>query len=149
MTVGNAPEEHEWATLSREHEGFPLLLRFPLRLNYDALQHRFPVRLALTHLFSFRRFDGLPEARYNETLEEFDDSLLTYFEANGLGQVVLVETFGGKRNYYYYVAGSIDPEAVAADIRSRFPAQRIEFQSKADPSWRFIRWYRKEFLEGR
>ena len=65
--------EVEWATLTREYEGFPLHLRFPLRLDYDALQHRFPVRLVLTHVFSFRRFDGLPEARYNETLEESTD----------------------------------------------------------------------------
>jgi hypothetical protein len=148
LTTGNAPEEYEWATLTREYEGFPLYLRFPLGVDYDALQHRFPVRFVLTHVFSFRRFDGLPEALYNRTLEEFDSSLVTYFEASGLGQVVLVETFGGERNYYYYVAASVDPEAISADIRSRFPAQRIELQSKSDPSWRFIRWYSSEFLDG-
>ena len=141
MTTGAEPEECEWATLTREYEGFPLYLRFPLRLDYNALQHTFPVRLVLTHTFSFRRFDGLPEARYNETLEEFDFALVTYFEASGLGQVVLVETFGGERNYYYYVAPSVDPEAISADIRSRYPGQKIELQSQADPSWRFIRRY--------
>ncbi len=149
MTTGNAPEEYEWATLTREYEGFPLYFRFPLRLDYDALQHRFPVRLVLTHVFSFRRFDGLPEARYNETLEEFDHSLVTYFKASELGQVVLVETFGGKRHYYYYVAPSVEPEAMSADILSRYPAQRIEIESKADPSWRFIRRYSSEFLDDR
>jgi hypothetical protein len=149
LTTGNSPEKCEWATLTREHEGFPLYVRFPLRLDYNALQHRFPVRLVLTHVFSFRRFDGLPEARYNEALEEFDSSLVTYFEASGLGQVVLVETFGGKRNYYYYVAPSVDLEAISADVRSQFPAQRIELQSGADPSWRFIRRYSSEFFDDR
>ena len=148
MTKDNAPEEYEWTTLTREYEGFPLYLRYPLRLNYNALQHRFPLRLVLTHVFSFRRFDGLPEARYNETLEDFDAALVTYFKASGLGQAVLVETFGGKRNYYYYVTASVDPEAVSADIRSRFPEQRMEVESKADPSWRFIRRYSGEFLNG-
>lgn len=148
MTTGNTPKEYEWATLTREYEGFPLLLRRPLGLDYNALQHRFPVRLVLTHKFSFRRFDGLPEARYNHTLEEFDSSVATYFEASGFGQVVLVETFGGERNYYYYVTESVDPEAMSGDIRSRFPAQRIEIQTKADPSWRFIRRYSRDFFDG-
>src|SRR5580658_9260358 len=87
----------EWTTLSTEYEGFPLYLRFPHQIDHDALQEHFPVRLALTHEFTFRRFDGTPEPAYNDTLEEFDHSLVTYFESSGIGQIVLVETFGGKR----------------------------------------------------
>jgi hypothetical protein len=140
--------ELKWATFTREYEGFPLLLRLPLQLDYDALQQRFPVSLVLTHQFSLRRFDGLPEARYNDTLEDFDFALVSYFDTNGLGQVVLVETFGGERNYYYYVTESVDPEAMYADVRSRFPAQRVAIQAKADPSWRFIRRYSRDFFDG-
>lgn len=143
------PGTHEWGTLAREHEGFPLFLRFPLQLDYDSLKQRFPLRLVISHTFNFRRFDGLPEALYNKTLEEFDHYLVTYFKADKLGQVVLVETFGGSRSYYFYVAESVDLEALSADILARFPSQKIELQSEADPAWRFIRWYRREFLEGR
>jgi hypothetical protein len=146
--TANTSGEFEWATLTREYEGFPLYLRFPRGLNYDSLQRRFPVRLVLTHVFSFRRFDGAPEPHYNEMLEEFDLSLLRYFKAGGLGQIVLVETFGGKRHYYYYVATSVDAEAILVNLRSRYPEQKVELQSKADPAWQFIRQYTNEFLNG-
>jgi hypothetical protein len=148
LTAANMSAEYEWATLTREYEGFPLYLRFPRGLDYDSLQCRFPVRLVLTHVFNFRRFDGAPEPRYNETLEEFDLSLTRYFKASELGQIVLVETFGGKRHYYYYVATSVDTEAILRSLQARFPEQRIELQSKADPAWQFIRRYSNEFLNG-
>lgn len=129
--------EYEWATLTREYEGFPLYLRFPLRLDYDVLQNRFPVRIVLTHTFNFRQFDGSPEPSYNEMLEEFDLSLVTYFKTSALGQIVLVETYGGKR-HYYYVAASVDAATMLPELRSRFARQRIDLQSKSDPAWQFI-----------
>ena len=81
-------------------------------------------------------------------LEEFDLSLVTYFKTSALGQIVLVETYGGKRHYYYYVAGSVDPATMLPELRSRFPEQRIDLQSKSDPAWQFIRQYSAEFLGG-
>jgi hypothetical protein len=92
------------------------------------------------------RFDGSPEAAYNEKLEELDMSLVTYFKASRLGQIVLVETFGGKRHYYYYVDASADLEAVLQELRSRFPGYKLETQTRNDPRCGFIRRYTAEFF---
>jgi hypothetical protein len=148
--MGHATNEPQtsWVSLRREHEGFPLYLRFPTALDYDALQSKLPVRLVVRHTFSLRRFDGAPEPRYNDTLEEFDRFVINYFANPDRGQVVLVETFGGERNYYFYLAGAAESETLLAAVRQRFPGQRVDAQSKSDPEWRFIRRYRAEYLEG-
>jgi hypothetical protein len=137
-----------WVSLRREYEGFPLYLRYPTSLDYDALQLKFSLRLVLTHTFSFRRFDGAPEPQYNDTLEELDLFLTRYFRASGRGQVVLVETFGGKRNYYFYLAEASDSEEFLAAVHERFPGQRVDGKCANDPEWKFIRRYRSEYLEG-
>jgi hypothetical protein len=135
-----------WESTQRIHEGFPLYLRRPVGLNFDALSSSFPVRLTITHALSFRRFDGLPEATYNRGLEEFDADLTNYFSMRREGQIVLVETFGGEHKYYFYVASSVDGENMLADLRARFPGYKLEVATSADPSWGFIRWYTKEHL---
>jgi len=130
-----------WELLQRTYEGFPLYLRRPTNLDFDALAPRFPVLLVLTHVFSFRRFDGAPEPTYNDQLEEFDLAVVRYFEGIGTGQVVLVETFGGKRNYYFYATATVSPEAMLSDLRGRFPGHNLEIEIRSDPTWNFIRDY--------
>jgi hypothetical protein len=64
-------------------------------LHFAALKSLFTVRMTLTHEFSFRYFDGAPEATYNEMLEKFDLAVTRYFQGTRDGQIVLVETFWG------------------------------------------------------
>jgi hypothetical protein len=146
MASNNSSKDSAWETLKRTYEGFPLYLRRPVGLDFDALAPKFKVQVALTHTFSFRRFDGAPEPIYNKSLEEFDLSVTRYFDQSGDGQVVLVKTFGGKRNYYFYVAASVDLDAMVSDLRGRFPGYNLEVQSASDPEWSFIRRYTSEFL---
>jgi hypothetical protein len=115
-------------------------------LDFDALSARFPVHLTVSHEFSFRRFDGAPEPSYNSALEEFDVAVTRYFAGSNDGQVVLVETFGGTRHYYFYVAPSVTVGPMLADLRARFPGYRLEAEARADPSWNFIRCYTAEYL---
>jgi len=121
-------------SLRREYRGFGLYLRYPASLDVKTHQSKLPVRLAITHTFSFRRFDGAPEPRYNETLEEFDTYLTGFFRDSARGQIVLVETFGGKRNYYFYLADAADGEQLLNKLRARFPGHRVEATVKPIPS---------------
>ena len=135
-----------WESLQRTYEGFPLYLRRPKNLDFDALASRFPVLLVMTHAFNFRRFDGAPEPTYNDRLEEFDSAVVRYFASSGTGQVVLVETFGGKRNYYFYSAATFSPKQMLSDLRGRFPGHHLEIESRNDPTWHFIRDYTNTYL---
>jgi hypothetical protein len=92
------------------------------------------------------RFDGAPEPTYNRGLEDFDVSVTSYFAQSGGGQVVLVETFGGKRHYYFYVSPSVKVESVLSDLRGRFPGYKLEAEVRNDPGWTFIRRYIEEYL---
>ena len=123
-----------------------MYLRRPIGLDFDALSTRFPVHLTVRHEFTFRRFDGAPEPSYNRALEEFDVAVSSYFSRSQDGQVVLVETFGGTRHYYFYVSPVVTVESVLADLRERFPGYRLEAEARADPSWNFIRRYTAEYL---
>jgi len=136
--------ETDWATLTQEYEGFPLYLRFPRLVENEAIQARFPVVLVLTHTFNFRQFGRASEPTYNDTLGEFNSAILTHFERDGLGLMVLVETFGGRRNYYFYVQPAVDLASVLQSLRARFPACALTGRRKEDPTWQFIRQCRSE-----
>jgi hypothetical protein len=146
MVTHAAEDGTPWESKQRAYEGFPLYLRRPIGLDFDALSARFPVHLTVSHEFSFRRFDGAPESRYNGALEEFDVAVTRYFAGSNDGQVVLVETFGGTRHYYFYVAPSVTVGPMLADLRARFPGYRLEAEARSDPSWNFIRRYTAEYL---
>ena len=133
-----------WLSTERMYEGFPLFLRRPPNLDIDSLRPCFPQLVAITHTFAKRMPNGLPEADYNHGLAEFDHSLIIAFDIDRLGDPVLIETFGGARNYYFYVSADADIEAVVSQVAQRFPGERLSSTTKPDPNWSFITKYAKE-----
>jgi hypothetical protein len=61
------------------------------------------------------------------------------------GQIVLIETFGGKRNYYFYVSSTTNKTEVVSNILKRYSKQKISASEKNDSEWSFIKGYAKEF----
>ncbi len=99
----------------------------------------------LEHMLAEVRDDGLPTREYNNKLSEFDHELHQTLERDSNGQVIVVETFGGKRTYYGCV-GSIDTATGVLDALTReHPQHELSFGTTADHSWKFYRQYRDRF----
>lgn len=138
-------DDRPWKTGSFEYEGFPLLLRVPDGLNYDALKQIYPQLISVTHYLSNVEANGLPEADYNASLIVFDDQLVGALEDTGAGITVLVETFGGERTYYMYSKSDFQPELLEQELNKTFPEHRIEISSKTDKEWSFIKRYANDW----
>ena len=137
-----------WRTKQVAHEGFPLLLRYPENVNFDLNRSAFPLLAVVTHELSKVSPNGLPEPEYNDSLLSFDSDIRATLEAGQIGQTVLIETFGGKRKYYVYVASEIHIDEKVTSISKRYPGERLSWSAHPDPEWGFIKRYTKEFLEG-
>lgn len=135
-----------WIVSSRDYQGFPLLTRHPVGLNFDKLQVIYPIRLIVDLTFAKVQENGLPENHYNETLEIFDNFITEYFKHRSNGQCVLVETYGGKRHFYLYVSRLADTEAFKIEISEKFPQHQVEFDVRPDENWSLIRKYSHEIL---
>jgi hypothetical protein len=133
-----------WLTGKKTYEGFPLFLRRPADLNISLLRPSFPTLAVITHLFTKREPDGRPESNYNDSLLEMDCELVDAFDVDHMGVPVLVETFGGERNYYFYVATDADVAAAVSGISSRYPNEKLSWSVNPDPTWGFIEKYAKE-----
>src|SRR5258705_10453022 len=101
-----------WATAKMEYEGFPLMLRRPTNLDVDSLRPALPTLAVVTHEFTKRKSNGLPEPDYNESLFEMDLELVRAVDVYRMGVPALVETFGGKRHYSFYFAANPDVRAI-------------------------------------
>lgn len=144
MASDAAIKETGWYTGEIQHEGFPLHLRFPEKPDFDALQKKFPKLLVATHSLAKVRSSGVPEADYNDSLAEFDHELVTAFDASS-GITVLVETFGGKRAYYIYVAADAPVDAVKQRFLAKYPQHKLEWKLRDDADWKFIRKYSDDY----
>ena len=60
------------------------------------------------------------------------------------GVPVLVETFGGKRYYYFYVAADTDVPAIISAVASCYPEEQLLWTVRPDPQWGFLEKYAKE-----
>ena len=116
MADEKTPNENVWYTGELTHEGFPLMLRFPEKPDFDSLQEIYPNLLTITHILGQVQSNGLPEHAYNETLADFDHEIITAFDQSLLGLAVLIETFGGRRTYYLYVASDAPVDTVKTRI---------------------------------
>lgn len=137
--------DERWKFGDFEYEGFPLLLRSPFKLDYDELQVQYPQFISMTHKLKDVMNNGLPNREYNRSLFEFDIFVSEVLEKERTGVTVLVETFGGNRNYYMYSAESVEITTLEKKITDKFPEQEILIESKIDKSWSFIRAYSNDW----
>jgi hypothetical protein len=141
QTVADPP----WLTAMVEHEGYPLALR--LRPTADTAKNRarYPRLAVITHALAQVRPNGLPVPDYNDLLAEFDVAVVQAVAQGDAGLIVLVETFGGRRNYYAYVAAPDHAESAVDSLRKRFPEHQLSLAGRMDSEWRFLNQYRKLF----
>ncbi|MGD9127085.1 MAG: DUF695 domain-containing protein, partial [Planctomycetia bacterium] len=83
---------------------------------------------------------------YNMSLMDFDQDIVTAFQSESSGIPILVETFGGKRHYYFYVSSSADVDHVLNAISARYPNEKLEWKTREDSEWNFIRKYAKKYF---
>lgn len=133
-----------WLTVEKTYEGFPLMLRRPAKQDTDSLRPLYPTLAVVTHEFTKRKPNGLPEPDYNESLFDMDCELVEAFDVGGMGVPALVETFGGKRHYYFYVSATADAPAAFSAVAQRYPAERLSWTVRPDPKWGFIEKYATE-----
>lgn len=138
-------EDRTWSTGSFDYEGFPLYLRYPVGLKYEKLKAIYPKFISVTHMLRKVKNNGLPETDYNELLFDFDGQLIDVLEDSGAGITVLVETFGGKRTYYMYSKSDFSSSILEKNLTTSFPEHELEFYSKDDKEWSFIKRYAKDW----
>ena len=130
-----------WLADEKLYEGFPLLLRRPAELDTISLKSIFPILAVITHEFTKRLANGLPEPEYNRGLADLDHELISAFDSPKLGVIALVETFGGERNYYYYVLTNANVPNIISLITERYPNERLSWSTRQDATWDFIEKY--------
>jgi hypothetical protein len=134
----------KWLIAEKTYEGFPLFLRRPDGLDVDLLRPALPNLAIVKHKFTKRKPNGLPDDDYNHGLAEMDHVLVSAFDVDQMGVPALVETFGGERNYYFYVASDADVTETISKIASRYPAEQISWSVRPDRDWAFIETYARE-----
>src|SRR5688500_278746 len=97
-----------WQVSGHTYESFPLILRWPTNVDTPTNRKRYPRFAVITHEFTHRYPDGRPEPAYNETLFDFDEAITSAFDSPRCGVPILVETFGGKRIYYFCISPEAD-----------------------------------------
>jgi len=133
--------EQKWLTKKIEYEGFPLYLRKPDYQDIFIYRDKFPNVLHVTHNLKEVKSNGLPESDYNESLFEFDGQMCNIFDTKDKGIIFLIETFAGKRHYYYFISDSADYEKGIEKVKRDNPDLDIEIHSYADKEWGFLKDY--------
>jgi hypothetical protein len=134
-------KEMKWLTTNTKYEGFPLFLRFPDYENVWSYKGKFSNLLCITHKLEKVNDNGLPEPEYNLTLSNFDGDMVELFDRNSQGIIILVETFGGERNYWYYVSSMFDYKINVDNIKRKYPSNKIEINFRPDLDWGFLNNY--------
>ena len=84
--------------------------------------------------------NGLPETDYDKALADFDNHMCNLIDRNENGIPILIETFSGMRNYYYYVRPEVELESLLEAARLGFDVELTAWE-KIDPEWGFLGTY--------
>ena len=136
--------EQKWLTTKIEHEGFPLYLRKPDYQDIFSYQDNLPNVLRVTHELKEVKNNGLPESDYNMSLIDFDGQMCKLFDEKDEGLIFLIETFAGKRHYYYFISDTADYKKRIQKVKRDNPDIEVEIDSYADKDWGFLKEYPKK-----
>ena len=75
-----------------------------------------------------------------------DRALITAFDVDFMGVPALIETFGGERNYYFYVSEETDVSNIISSMSHLYPSEKLSLKVKRDADWSFIEKYAKEYF---
>jgi hypothetical protein len=145
MNESHTVADSTWLTAMVEHEGHLLALRVRPTADTAKNRTRYPRLAVITHALAQVRPNGLPVPDYNDLLVEFDVAVVEALEKDEGGLAVLVETLGGRRNYYAYVAAAGHAELALASVRQWFPEHQLSLKGGVDSEWRVLNEYRKLF----
>lgn len=135
--------EQPWLTTKIEYEGFPLYLRKPDYKDIFSYQDKFPNILWVTQNLKEVKSNGLPESDYNESLFDFDGQMCDLLDNKDEGVIFLIETFAGKRNYYYFIPDSADYKDRIEKIRKGNSDLNLDLETGmySDKDWGFLQKY--------
>lgn len=136
----NKQREMSWLTIESEYEGFPLFVRKPNYKDIYKFKDKFPILLRVYHEFERVKNNGLPEPNYNMTLMDFDEEMAKLFDSKMEGIVFLVETFGGKRGYYYFISDVTSYKGKLEKLKHKYSV-RLENSATIDRDWDFLKKY--------
>lgn len=133
--------EMPWLTKKVDYEGFPLLLRRPNHKRIRQYQKEYFHLFCLTHTLEKVTNNGLPELEYFDTLIDFDGILVDLFELETEGITLLVETYCGKRNYWFYLKDGVDYLSKFNKLCDENFDKNLEYTIRKDNEWSFIEKY--------
>ncbi|WP_298903836.1 DUF695 domain-containing protein [uncultured Psychroserpens sp.] len=131
----------EWLTTKTEYDGLPLYLRLPNYKNVWEFRVKYPQLVCITHMFDSVKDNGLPADEYNKSLMDFDREIVNLFDPNKNGIVFLVETYGGARNYWFYITDSKFFFNVFEELKIKHSDKKLELDYQNDSHWNFIKDY--------
>ena len=137
--------EPEWLIRTTQYDGFPIALRVRPAAGGPSIKESYPHLGVLSHTLARVRKDGMPEPAYNATLEEFDGAVHALLEKDTGGIIMIVETFGGERNYYACVRDEQAHQRWIEDVSRRFPEHDLSDTFKSHAAATFYRKYREDF----
>lgn len=129
-----------WSGSEILYEGFRLMLRKPNHINIWKLKDEFPQLVCIEHLLDKVNPDGLPEKEYNSSIAEFDHYMCSIFDESNQGIIFLVETYCGKRSYYYFTKPSFKIQSLVDIAKQKFEVN-IECWEQDDTNWGFLNAY--------
>ena len=122
----------DWTLLQKQHEGFPLLVRFR-QFTHDFDRAAYPTRMNVIWSMHDADENGLPTSTEISMLEVFENRLVTALEGHSVLSVVL--TFGSEREFVFHTRdpdGFIERLTAMPQEAERYP---IEIHSAQDPAW--------------
>lgn len=123
-----------------------MLLRRPDHKNVWKFKGEFFKLVSIEHHLDIVVNSGLPESDYNQSLAEFDNDMCGCLSAKENGIPILIETFSGKRNYYYYyVRPEIELSFLLEAAKSEYNVNLTGWD-KIDQDWKFLDAYPMEIF---
>ena len=126
-----------WKVVQGETEGGPMVLRINSGAEKYAAHPELPIRLGVTAAFNAPNEHGFCTPEEGEQLNQIEDQLVSRLKANHGGFLVLVVTYGGKREFIFYVRDEQQASTAVEVVRDRTTSHNLQYGLETDRKWSY------------
>lgn len=127
--------EQEWLTATAKEDELTVIFRLLPEIPGGIVTAEFPARIEIIWTYQSPNESGMPGAKDQQTMNQFEERLLAAWQNAGIGYLTMLITGNHICEWQWYLKEADEALLILNEAIADLPPLPIDIHSETDPDW--------------